>query len=104
MSKQNIFRFGGLIVSLSLFVSGCNSEPEATFREAGTAFHNLVETLQPVHDAGTAEASLAVLDDRYGAVIEVLKRMPEIQVKYKNAMVSTAVVDAIKREGAAFQL
>jgi hypothetical protein len=107
MLKQNYFLIGGLIAIFCFSTAGCNllnPEPEATFREAATAFHNLVGALEPVHDASSAQASLAVLDDRYAAVIGVLKRMPDIQARYKDARVSTDVVYAIRREGTAFQL
>ena len=96
MSKQNVFMLGCVTAAFCLAISGCNSfnaEPEKIAREAVAASGNLADTLASVRDKDSAEASVAVLDERFTAMIAAFKRLPELQTTYKDTPVNKATVD-----------
>ncbi len=85
-------RNGGLLPGdFGLQLVQCGAGEDS--REAVAASGNLADTLASVRDKDSAEASVAVLDERFTAMIAAFKRLPELQTTYKDTPVDKATVD-----------
>ena len=81
---NRMLRYGGLLAILVF--AGCDalrSGTEKGLREFIAASNDLSDTLDSVRDPQTAEASLAVLDEKYSRYCAAVQRLPELDFQAK---------------------